>query len=395
MNKGAPLQETDDEQYSITERSYDAVVIGGGIAGASLAYELAADRRVTLVEAEGALGYHATGRSATMFLESYGGPDVRALTIGGRAFLEQPPEGFSRPLMTPRPFIQFAVPGRGERLRELYVELGGSKSALELIDAAQIRSACPYACPEFFADVALCEHHSQELDANALLQGFIAGFRARGGTVLKNAQVTGLRRVQELWRVDTVRGPLSAALVVNAAGAWADEVAQVAGLVPLGLTPRRRTAFTIDSEGFSATDGEPGPLLYDIDETFYMKPEGAQLLCSPADRTPCEPYDAKPDDLEIARALELIRAATTLQARSVRTSWAGLRTFSPDGNLVVGADPRIDGFFWAAGQGGYGIQTAPSVARMAAAMIRDEAIPADLVELGVSAERLSPVRFHS
>lgn len=371
----------------MTQTHVDAIVIGGGIVGASLAYELALDRRVVLLEAESSLGYHSTGRSATMFLESYGGPDVRGLTKGSRAFLERPPDGFSTPLMTPRPLIQFAVPGRGHRIRDLFAEL--DTPGIDVIDADQVRAMCPYVRADA-VEIALYEHNSQQLDAHALHQGYVARLRARGGEIRKGDRVTELRSTTGDWRVDTAAGALYAPLVVNAAGAWADEVATAAGLGALGLTPRLRTAFTIAAEGYS---NPSGPLFYDIDETFYVKPDGEQFLCSPADRTPSAPCDAKADELEIARALDHIREATTLQARSVRSSWAGLRTFSSDGNLVIGADPRADGFFWSAAQGGYGIQTAPAAARLAAAMIRGEEIPADLRGFGVDPQRLSPARL--
>ncbi|MDC5697065.1 FAD-binding oxidoreductase [Intrasporangium calvum] len=371
--------------------SYDVVVIGGGIAGVSAAYELAVDHTVLLVEMEATLGHHATGRSAAMYLETYGGPQVRALTIGSRAFLEDPPAGFDAPLMARRSLLQVARTGRGEMVDALHDQVRHLVTTATVVDAREASRICPILRPGTVAK-GLLEPHARELDVHAIHHGYVRGLRARGGEILRSSRVTRIDRAGDRWEVHA--GPHLVGrtpVVVNAAGAWADEVAAAAGAAPVGLVPRRRTVFTVAAP--ADIDVQRLPLLYDIDETFYLKPEGEQLLCSPADRTPSPPGDAKPDALEISRALDEIREVTTLEPRSVRASWAGLRTFALDEQFVVGFDADQPGFCWLAGQGGYGIQTAPAAARLTAALIRGESAPADLVELGLDVAVLSPSRF--
>lgn len=262
---------------------------------------------------------------------------------------------------------------------------------VRILTRAETETLCPI-LRAGVVDNGLYEPSAMEIDVHALHSGYVKGIRAQGGEVLRGTVVLTMESIVDGWRVTCGNGrTYRAATVVNAAGAWADQVAELAGCRPLGLTPLRRSAFTTAApEGVEVGDL---PLLYDVDETFYLKPEGDQLLCSPADKTPTPPSDARPDELEIARALDQIRDLTTVPARSVRTAWAGLRTFSPDGNLVIGEDPDQGGFVWLAAQGGYGVQTAPAAARLAAAIVRHEAPPDDLVGLGMSAERLAPARF--
>ncbi len=371
--------------------NYDAVVIGGGIAGVSLGYELAADRRVGLIEMEPALAQHTTGRSAAAFLESYGGPVIRALTTASRSFLIDPPDGFDRPLMTPRPLLWIAPEGRGQAVVEHHASVAPLVDSVRLVAAGDAEAMFPLLRPGW-TEQAMIEPDAMDMDVHAIHQGFTRGLRARGGEVHLTTPAITLQRDGEVWRVETPGGTFHAPLVVNAAGAWADVVASRAGVRPIGIHPLRRTVFML---GAPATAGDVAgwPLVGDLDGTFYIKPEGPQFLCSPADEVPSEPCDARPDEQDIARALEVINAATTIDARHVRSSWAGLRSFVRDRVPVAGFDDRAEGFFWLAGQGGYGIQTAPALARCAASLIRHGTLPDDVTARGATTEGLHRARL--
>lgn len=368
----------------------DVIVIGGGIAGLSVAYELSGSVRVSLLEMESTLAYHTTGRSAATFLETYGGQQVRALTTGGRNFLERPPDCFDGVLMTPRPLLQFAANGRGHVVERMHAAVTSLVSNAELLTGEQCREVFPLLRPDA-AERGIYEPRAMALDVAAIGQGYARGARANGAAIHRAAKVSTLSRRSELWTVETGDGGRHRApVVVNAAGAWADAVAIAAGVGGVGLTPLRRTVFMVPAPAGLATAGLPN--CSEVEQSFYVNPEGTQFLCSPADETPCPPSDAKPDEVEIARAIESINAATTLGVRSIGASWAGLRTFAPDRSFVIGADPLADGFFWLAGQGGYGIQTAPSAARFAAALILGRDVPGDLLAGGLDPAQLAPRR---
>ncbi|MBY4128452.1 FAD-binding oxidoreductase [Rhodococcus fascians] len=372
-------------------RTADVLVIGGGIGGVSLAYELASDHRVTLLERETTLAFHTTGRSAALFLETYGNSAIRALTTASRDFLENPPEHFRSRLLAPRPLLQFARTGRGDALEAMYADVSRLTPDAELLSPADARTFFPPLRPEL-VDCALYEPHSMEVDVHALHQGYVRGLRQRGGRVHTGTGVRSLSRIDGRWHALTTDGSThTAPIVVDAAGAWADVLGAMVGADPIGLVPMRRSVFMVAAPD----DLDTGALatLSDIDETFYIKPEGTQLLCSPADETPTEPSDARPDELEIARAFDDIAEATTLTARHVRSSWAGLRSFVPDRTPVVGFDPNIEGFFWCAGQGGYGIQTCAALARVGAALLRRQPLPADVTSKGLRVDDLAPSRF--
>ena len=371
--------------------STDVIVIGGGIGGVSLGYELAIDRRVTLLERESTLAFHTTGRSAALFLETYGNSTIRALTTASRAFLADPPEHFRTELLAPRPLLQFAAIGRGDALEAMYADVSRLTPDARLVTPTDACTLFPPLRPDLI-DCALYEPHSMEVDVHALHQGFVRGLRDRGGQVHTGTGVTQLGRVDGLWHVHTTDGSVhTAPLVVDAAGAWADVVGGMAGADPIGLVPMRRSVFMIAAP--DDLDTANLATLSDMDEKFYIKPEGTQLLCSPADETPTEPSDARPDELEIARAFDDIAEATTLTGRHLRSSWAGLRSFVPDRTPVVGFDPSIEGFFWCAGQGGYGIQTCAALARVGAAIVRGEPLPIDVTARGLRADDLAPQRF--
>ena len=230
-----------------------------------------------------------------------------------------------------------------------------------------------------------------DIDVHALHQGYLKGLRRRGGEVAVEAQVTAMHRTAGEWRVESRAGSFSAPLVVNAAGAWADEIARLAGARPIGLVPKRRTVITLD--GPEGLDLRAWPLAVTIDESFYFKPDSGRLLASPADETPSPPCDAQPEELDVAVTVERVESVTTLPVRRIAHKWAGLRSFAADKSLVIGPDPDAEGFVWLAGQGGYGIQTAPAAARTATALATGADLPEDVTALGLRAEDLAPGRL--
>lgn len=362
-------------------QSCDVLVIGGGMAGVSLAYELAADRRVVLLEMESTLSFHTTGRSAAMFLESYGGPTIRALTTASREFLEQ------RQVLGALPMLHIAPPGRGDAVEQLYREVSALVPDVELLDGAQAVRAQPLLRPGR-VERALLEPGAMQIDVDALHQFYVHGLRERGGRVVTRSRVATAEHRAGVWRLGTDQGEWEAPVVANAAGAWADAVARTFDARPAGMRALRRTALIVD-----APPAARAPMIADIDDAFYVKPDAGRLLCSPADETPQEPGDARADELEIARAIEVINEVTTLDVRHVRASWAGLRTFVSDRCPVVGFDGDQPGLFWYAGQGGYGIQTAPALARTGAALLRGDDLPGDVTDRGLTPASLSPGRL--
>jgi D-arginine dehydrogenase len=371
--------------------SYDVIVLGGGMAGVSIGYELAADRRVLLLEMEATLAFHTTGRSAAMFLESYGGPAIRALTTASRAFLTAPAEvapdlSPTAPLLSPLPMLHIARPGYGEAIRVLHREVSALVPDVTLLGPEAAARVQPLLRPEH-VELAVLEPGAMEIDVHGLHQLFLAGLRRRGGQVLASAPVVSARH-DGMWVVrDPAGRTWRAPVVVDAAGAWADQVGQLFGAGGIGLRVLRRTAFMVD-----APPGARAPMIADIDDAFYVKPDAGKLLCSPADEAVQEPGDARPDELEIARAIDVINEVTTLDVKHVRSAWAGLRNFVADRTPVVGYDPAVEGFFWFAAQGGYGIQTAPAMARTGAALLRGDPIPADVAARGLLAQSLAPDR---
>ena len=363
---------------------YDVLVTGGGIAGVSVGYELASDRSVCLLEMEATLAFHTTGRSAAAFLESYGGPIIRQLTVSSRSFFESPPEGFDGPLMTSRPLLWLGPVGADGDIRALEAEVKPLVPSVRLVDPDEALEINPILRREYL-ELGLLEPGAMELDVSALHQGYVRGLRYRGGAINTSSGVVGLSSVDGMWRAVTRNGDeYEAPVVVNASGAWGDEVAALAGVAPVGLHPLRRTLFMVGApDGMHVADL---PLTGDVGGTFYVKPEGgAQYLCSPADETPSPPCDAKVDELDVAQAIDRIRAATILEARHVRSSWAGLRTFTADRSPIACYEPGSEGFFWLVGQGGYGIQTAPALARVAAALVRHDHLPRDVADRGLEA----------
>ncbi len=372
-------------------RTYDFAVIGAGIAGASVAYELQFRGRTLLIEREPLPGHHTTGRSAAFSVESYGNRVVQWLTRAGRALLENPPADFAKhPLAQRCPMLWIARPEQVQRLAQrVRHAVAGGAELLEL-SAADARAMCPVLRDDQIA-VAVVEMGALHIDVAGLLAGYLAGFRARGGDLTTRTEVTRLHPTGGSWEIETDNTRLHAGVVVNAAGAWADRIGALASARPIGLVPLRRTAITFDPP--AGVEIANWPCLIDADQTFYLKPEGAQLLASPCDETPSPPCDATPDELDVAVAVERVMSATTLEIRHVRHRWAGLRSFVADRMPVIGLDPEISGFYWLAGQGGFGIMTAPAAARAAASLIVDGVLPADLKSLGITPEMLAPSRL--
>ncbi len=335
----------------------DFLVVGGGIAGAGAGYFLSAYGTVTLLEMEPSPGYHATGRSAALFSEYYGNPTVRSLTAASRPFFESPPPGFAEhPLLSPRGVVALCTPDEQERFERALAEGQDAPFPVREIDMAEVRARCPVVRTESFAR-AMYKPAAADIDVEALHRGFLRGITAAGGQVVTRTRVTEVAQRGGRWHAAGFAAPY----LVNAAGAWADEVAASAGVRGCGLVPRRRTAFLVDGPAGMST--ARWPMVADVSETFYFKPESGRLLVSPADATPAPPGDARPDDLDVAVGAQRIQEATTLEVRRVHHAWAGLRTGAPGDVPVIGQAPDAPGFFWLAGLGGYGVQIAPAAGR--------------------------------
>lgn len=339
----------------------DITVIGAGIAGAATAAELAAaGRRVVLLEAESQPGFHSTGRSAALWILNYGPPDVRALTGASRAVFENPPPGFAEHTLTQRRPVLFLAPeDQCAHLERMIAEGEG----LRPIDIAEVRKRVPILRADY-AVAAAIEEDAFDIDVHALHHGYLRMLRAHGGMIATEARAQAIERRDGMWRVTTPAGVFAAPVVVDAAGAWGDEVARLAGVAPLRLAPMRRTALLVDAP--AGHDPAEWPLLGDADHTWYARPEARRkLMLSPADETPMPPCDVQPDELDLALAIDRAQAALDLPVSRIEHRWAGLRTFTPDRSLAIGWAGDAEGFLWMVGQGGYGIQTAPAAARLA------------------------------
>ena len=372
--------------------AYDFAVIGAGIAGASAAYELARMGSTILLERERMPGYHSTGRSAAVLTENYGVEVIRKLTAGSREFLASPPPDIAdHALLHPRPVMWLA---RADQLPALDVALETARRlvpSIHRIDSPEAVQLCPALRPEYAAG-GLLEPDAMDIDVSSLHQGYLRAYRKRGGKIRTDFEVVRMVRCDCRWTLESPHASVSCSVAVNAAGAWCDQVAELAGAQPVGLTPKRRTAFVFNLSGEWNSTG--WPTVIDADEQFYFKPEGKGLLGSPADATPVAPCDAQPEMIDIALAIDRIQRATCLTIDRVRNRWAGLRSFAPDNAPVAGMDPELPGFFWLAGQGGYGIMTSPALARATAGLIEHGDLPEDLRDLGLAGAALGPRRLH-
>jgi D-arginine dehydrogenase len=364
----------------------DIIVIGAGMAGASAAAHLAETARIILLEGEDQPGYHSTGRSAALFSETYGPPPVHILTRAGRRFYEERANGLAeQPILTPRGVLAFAMPGQ-----ESWAEEARQDPEVELLTPAQARAIVPVLRPEKII-AAIHEPGAMDIDVHGLHTAYLRLLRRRGGKLITAAPVRRLARTGGAWTATTPAGEFTAPTVVNAAGAWADPVAALAGLPRLGIVPKRRTALIVAAP--PGIDAGGWPLTIDAAETGYFKREAGKLLVSPADETSVAPSDVQPDELDIAIALDRLTERTTITVAHIDRKWAGLRSFAADKVPVVGFDPLATGFFWLAGQGGYGIQAAEGLARSAAMLIRAEQLPEDIAAAGLDPATLSPARF--
>ncbi|MDN3919133.1 NAD(P)/FAD-dependent oxidoreductase [Roseateles violae] len=375
-----------------SSQDFDFLVIGAGIAGASIAAFLSEQARVAIVEAEPQAGYHSTGRSAALYSTIYGNGVIRALTRASLPFFQAPPPALAgTPLLRPRDTL-FLV-GRGqEALVEDFRADADVRELTRWMEVDEVMARVPVLRRERVAG-ALLDAGSADIEADALHQGFLRHARAHGAQLLLDAGLRALQREGSGWRAETARGSLRAPVIVNAAGAWADGVAALAGIAPVPLQPLRRTAVLIDMP--DGLDGSAWPALVAIDESQYFKPDAGLLLISAADEHPSAPCDAQPEELDVAVAVDRFETLIGRPVPRVRHSWAGLRVFAPDRTPVIGFEPTAPGFFWCAGQGGYGIQTSPALGRTAAALALGRPLPEDLQALGVQARQLSPQRFRS
>ena len=368
----------------------DFVVIGGGIAGISAAAQLAPHGSVTLLEMEPALGYHATGRSAAMFRVNYGDRGSVALSRASQHFLENPPPGSTdAPLLTDRGLLWVADHSQMPHLKEMGGKDGGaSVTGSRLVSSEEVMEMAPVMRRERIAG-GLYEPTAREIDVAGLQQAFVRIARRQEVKIRTQTAVTAIDRTPRGWAVTGGGARIACRALINAAGAWGDHVAVMAGVAPIGLQPLRRTAFMVTGRSGYAE----WPMVVDADRRFYFKPDGVQLLCSSAEEEFSVPMDARPRMQDVALAIERINRATTLGIRSVNSEWTGLRTFAPDRELVVGEDPTAPGFFWLVGQGGAGIRTSPAYGALLASQVLGAGLCDELLEAGVDPAITHPARF--
>jgi glycine/D-amino acid oxidase-like deaminating enzyme len=333
---------------------FDFLIIGGGIAGCSVAARLAPLGSVLVCEAEPALGYHASGRSAALLEENYGSASTVALNRAARGYLQQ------ASVLSPRGVLMVALPHEADGFAQSAQDL-----AMPEISLSEARDLLPILA----AEITRAAYHADalDIDTDLLLQGFAKAARSGGAEIVTKARVEAVEKLGAGWAVQTTVGRFEGRLLVNAAGAWADEVASRAGVAPLGLTPMRRSmAVTRAPDGF---DISGWPMLFGPGETWYAKPQAGKLLVSPADETPVAPHDAWAEDMTLAEGIARYEAHVTKPLTRLESSWAGLRTFAPDRSLVIGFDPEDDSFVWCAGQGGYGMQSSPAYSQLVADLV--------------------------
>ena len=369
----------------------DVIVVGAGIAGAAAAAELALTHRVVLVEQEHLPAQHASGRSASVLSETSGHPVVCGLARLSRPYFEHPPDCVAEhPLLSSRGLVWVGEAGDVDLLDQLAERATIVAPTARRLDPAATRELLPTFAHQAIAGGAVHEPDAMSIDTAAVIDGYLRSMRRRGGRLVTDAEaVTFERLAGGAWLVGTTAQAFRARHIVDAAGAWADDVAVRAGVDPIGLVAMRRTAAISPAPDMVAD----WPLVMDVAGRYYCEPEPGGLLISPADETAMAPCDVQADELDVALALERVRDATGLPLRAVRRAWAGLRTFAPDRVPVLGEDPVAPGFWWLAGQGGAGIKTAPAMAQLLARRLNGIDFPDDAVRLGVTTDALSPARL--
>jgi D-arginine dehydrogenase len=370
---------------------YDFAVIGAGMAGVSLADALTEHASVVLLDSEAQPGYHSTGRSAALFAPNYGSTAFCALTRASAPFMHAPPAGFvADALLHARGALTIARKDQRAQLAATIAHIRACGSHVEVLGEEAARALVPV-LRKGYIEASAFEPDVHDIDVEGLLRGFLKRARARGLQTLFAARIETPRRNGGAWELQAGAEIIKARVLINCAGAWADELAGRCGARPLGLQPLRRTAALIDAPPRVPVTGWPA--IFDVDEDFYVKPDAGRLLVSPGDEEPMAPCDAWADDLTVATAIDRMQVALDIEVDRVAHNWAGLRTFAPDRDPVVGFDRVLQNFFWCAGQGGYGIQTAPALSRLAAALARGEPVPPDIAAEGVTEAAVSPARF--
>jgi D-arginine dehydrogenase len=368
-----------DGYVNAMNTDFDIIVIGAGIAGASVAAHLAETHRVAIMEMEERPGFHTTGRSAAAFEPNYGPAPIRALTRAARGHFE------SGSYLTPRETLFFAPDDQ----QQSFADLMAAQQGMREVSLADAHAKFPL-LRQGYARQAVLDPGTADIDVDLLHQNYLKLFRQRGGNLNCSVLVRALDYGNG-WTVTAGSNSYRARTIVNAAGAWGDVVAGLAGKSRVGLQPKRRSIAVVPApEGVDAMNW---PLVGDVGETWYCKPQSGKLLVSPADATPVDPHDAYADDMTLAEGIDRFQNAVDMEVTRVERTWGGLRSFVPDGNPVVGHDKAEDGFFWLIGQGGYGIQSSPALSRLAAALVKNEAPPADIMDEGLVLNEISPQRF--
>jgi D-arginine dehydrogenase len=368
----------------------DVIVIGGGIAGLSAAYFLSPSASVLVLERESDLGYHSSGRTAAQFTVGISAVTMRRLAQASREFLEHPPADFaSELLLSPRGCLTVARADQQNRLDEIRDQITSVGARAERLGPKDVLALFPALRAEG-VDGGIFEPDAMDIDVHTLLQGYARGAKAKGAQVVTSAGVTAIRRTAGAWVVETSKGTFSAPKLLNAAGAWCDDVTALAGLTPVGVTPHRRTAFTFAASG--GYDPSRWPHVSNVDYRWYVKPEPGRLMGSLCDAAPTAAADVHPDDMDVAQGLHNIEQDTTFQIARPLSAWAGLRNFTVDRNPVAGTRPDAEGFFWLVGQGGCGILTSSALGQTIAALMFDRELPQEQRDLGITAADLSPAR---